>query len=503
MAWSVPIAGDLFGLNPQIAAGVRVPDVSAGFDAYFAGQEQAQKQALQSLFKGGLPRDAAGNIDYNQVAEQLARISGAGAIPTLTSLRQADIQQQALRGLEGGAGGIFGPVTPQQPRESLPPSIQRTAPTPIEPSGERLRSGQQGNLGEVIGVDYGPTQTSFADRFAGEPQAAAAPGYPRQFSEAPVTGPSTERFAQAAQAQGAPSATRPPPPPPPTQALVPPGSPGFFSEENAAGYEAAANRANYVATILGAAQMAPAAAGPKQQAEQFAGTAKLIREALAKREEKTLESQLKVGAAMPEAAAKASVTRLEKGQEKAEGLSQGAAVTQDLFDQLNSRSGIFSGAWANEKLKLARIAAAMGYPNPEEITNTQTFTSLMGKRVAAGVKAFGSGTSITNQDREYVNKMEGGDITLDETSIRRLLDINDKIGRETIKKHNADLDRVIKSQPTAQGQLEPFRVEMPPPIQGRKQEPKPGPSGSTWTSSKGNTYRLNPDGSLGPLIPRQ
>src|SRR5262245_51912669 len=105
---SVPIAGGLFDLNPQIAAGVPVPNVAGLFDSYFCGAEQAQKQALQNLFRGGLPRTPAGDIDYNQVAEQLARVSGAGALGTLTSLRQADIQQQALKGLESGAGGIFG-----------------------------------------------------------------------------------------------------------------------------------------------------------------------------------------------------------------------------------------------------------------------------------------------------------------------------------------------------------------------------------------------------------
>jgi hypothetical protein len=145
-------------------------------------------------------------------------------------------------------------------------------------------------------------------------------------------------------------------------------------------------------------------------------------------------------------------------------------------------------------LKLARIAEQIGYPiAPEQITSTQTFMALMGKRVAAGVKAFGSGTSITNQDREYVNKMEGGDISLDETSIRRILDINDKIGRETIKQHNSNLDRVIKASPNAAGQLEPFRVQMPPPIEGRMQQPKPGPAGvrpETFTGPSGRTYRV-------------
>jgi hypothetical protein len=280
----------------------------------------------------------------------------------------------------------------------------------------------------------------------------------------------------------------------PEQPLAQPGSPGFFTEANAAAYETAARRAGYAATQLGIANMAPAAAAMERTGAQYSDTAKLIREQLGKAQEKRMEYDLKQQGVLPEAAGKANVSRLEKGQEKAEVLAQGAAVTQDLVDQLNSKSGIFAGAWAEQRLKLARIAEQIGYPiAPEQITSTQTFMALMGKRVAAGVKAFGSGTSITNQDREYVNKMEGGDISLDETSIRRILDINDKIGRETIKQHNSNLDRVIKASPNAAGQLEPFRVQMPPPIEGRMQQPKPGPAGvrpETFTGPSGQTYRV-------------
>jgi hypothetical protein len=483
-----------------IARGITGADWGKGFEGYFAGQEQAQKQALQNLFRGGLPRDAAGNIDYNAVAEQLARISGAGAIPTLTSLREADIQQHALGNLEKLGPSIFGPVG-QQPRPQLPPSTQRSAPAPEPGGGEPLRPGQQGNLGEITGVEYGPVQTSVADRFTGEPQQDTR--YPPEFSQAPVTGPPVGRFTPSPattemmpreRVAQAPSQARPPPPPPPAQPLIPEGSPGFFSEQNAAAYEAAAARANYVATVLGVGKMAAGVAGPKQQSEQLAATAKQIRETIANRQQKAEEIRLREGATMrekgeehrlkteavmPEAAAKANITRLEKSQEKAEATASGVTSTQDLFDQLNSKSGIFTGAWANEKLKLAQIAQALGYPiAPEQITSTQTFMSLMGKQVAAGVKAFGSGTSITDADRQYVQKAVGGDIALDETSIRRILEINDKINRETIKKHNADVDRVIKSSPAAAGQLEPFRVAMPPPVTGRMQQPKPGPAGT-------------------------
>jgi hypothetical protein len=42
------------------------------------------------------------------------------------------------------------------------------------------------------------------------------------------------------------------------------------------------------------------------------------------------------------------------------------------------------------------------------------------------VKAFGSGSGISNADREYAEKMAGGQIKLDEASIKRILDIGER-----------------------------------------------------------------------------
>jgi hypothetical protein len=292
--FSVPIATGLFGnINPEIARGVPVPDINNLAQSYKTGADLIQQYQLQNLFSGGLPRDASGNIDYNQIAEQLSRASGASAIPTLTALRQADIQQQAIKGLGENAPGIFGPVgQQQQPRPQLPPSINRTSAPAASYSATEDQSGdgvprppgQNLTSGQITGIDYGPTQTSFADRFAGEPTAQPDSRYPPQFRQGGDTGPATGSF-QMAQAQ-APQA-RAAPPPAPAQPLAPPGSPEFFSEANAAAYEAAARRSAYVATQLGVANMAPAATAAEKLSGQYSDTAKQIREAIAKRQELT------------------------------------------------------------------------------------------------------------------------------------------------------------------------------------------------------------------------
>jgi hypothetical protein len=107
---------------------------------------------------------------------------------------------------------------------------------------------------------------------------------------------------------------------------------------------------------------------------------------------------------------------------------------------------------------------------------TEAYQSLVGRKVAATVKSFGSGTSITNQDREYASNMEGGNINLDESSMRRILTLSDQVARDQIKNHNRDVDKLQKVYPNAP--LGNFKVEEPPKLAGRTTQPKPGPEGA-------------------------
>lgn len=269
--------------DDTIARGITPPDVGNFGTALTGTQDYLQKQVLQNLFAGGLPRDPNDPklFDYPKIADMLARATGVAAIPTLAALRQGDIQQQALRGLEQGAGGVFSPVP--TPQTQLPPSLQRTGGLPQQTSsGEderRLRPDQPGNLGEVTGVSVDGQPTEPARSFA--PVASTDSRYPPEF------GPAPERFTQMAQAPQQQSRDMPPPP---TGALITnPGQPGYWSLENADNLDRAAARANRASTIMGASGLAPASPGFLQQGKQLSDQAKQIRDAISKREELTPE----------------------------------------------------------------------------------------------------------------------------------------------------------------------------------------------------------------------
>jgi hypothetical protein len=122
---------------------------------------------------------------------------------------------------------------------------------------------------------------------------------------------------------------------------------------------------------------------------------------------------------------------------------------------------VITGIWANDRLKLAKVGNYLGVPNSDQITNTEAFSAAVGKRVAAMVKAFGSGTAISDGDRRFAEKMAGGGIELNETSMRRILDIGEQADRAIIDRHNGFADKVVKSNEGLKSARDTFIVPQP------------------------------------------
>jgi hypothetical protein len=80
---------------------------------------------------------------------------------------------------------------------------------------------------------------------------------------------------------------------------------------------------------------------------------------------------------------------------------------------------------------VGKVASYMGMPTPE-ITNYETFIAEAGKRVAEQIKAFGSGTGLSDADREYAKLIAAADPTLKAASLKRLLEIQRTTSQETV-----------------------------------------------------------------------
>lgn len=110
-----------------------------------------------------------------------------------------------------------------------------------------------------------------------------------------------------------------------------------------------------------------------------------------------------------------------------------------LEEALNLLPNVITGAGANLRLQGARAAAALGDQDAaRRVAATETFQATTGKAVLAVARQLGSGSGITNADREFAQKIAGGEISLNQESIRRILQIErDAIARRARERGDA------------------------------------------------------------------
>ena len=120
--------------------------------------------------------------------------------------------------------------------------------------------------------------------------------------------------------------------------------------------------------------------------------------------------------------------------------------------------GIYTGSAANIKLSFDKWLQEAGINvGGRKATNTDTFASLMGLQVGKIIKAFGSGTGLSDADREYAEKIAGGRITLTGDAIRKLIDINNRLADFAIFEYNSQTERA-KQQVNEKDYLQPIEV---------------------------------------------
>lgn len=138
--------------------------------------------------------------------------------------------------------------------------------------------------------------------------------------------------------------------------------------------------------------------------------------------------------------------------------------------------GIIAGAGADWRLWATKVGSLLGVPS-DKITSTEAFSSQIGQRVVNIVKAFGSGSGISNADRDYAAQMAGGNIKLDESSIKRILDIGERANRGMIDRYNKDAEKFGKELPDeAKAYRSLLSVNVPDEYKKPDAPPAPRPS---------------------------
>jgi len=410
--WSVPIASGLFNLPEPIAKGVQPYDVSKLFDAYGAGQDFAQKQKLQNLFKDpGEYTNPDGSLDYAKIAKMLLQTGGAGAVGTLAALRQGDIQQQVL-GNNAGGGGYVSPIPPQPAPAPNPAPVSTNAPPGQARVAEPVSGGDTSAPGgNVVRADEVPgSATMSVDGGPQEPipqfrNAAAT-------VQAPVSGPPADRFTQVAQ-------LRAQQPQPIARGQAPliqdQNAPGYFTPENATALEGAAIGMNRRAEALGAAQLPAASAAAKQQAEQWQKQAEQIRNVLSEG---------------PKENAKGAVQEFRKEwtaiqQQGQNAISAGQKI--DVAKQLVNAPGFYSGPLSKEMQTYQQFKAIFG-ENPSSALPMEAFNKVAQDMLQEQIKSMGqSGVGRVLQAEVGIMRQAIAGLGITPASNRALLEIQSRV----------------------------------------------------------------------------
>ena len=107
------------------------------------------------------------------------------------------------------------------------------------------------------------------------------------------------------------------------------------------------------------------------------------------------------------------------------------------FNALNSGDPI-TGFGSNMRLGLAKMIGVMTGDERKDVQATEVWLATTGKLVAdlLASGAFGSGTGLSDNDVKFAKAMQGGDVTLDENSIRRILFMRRQLENKVIRNWN-------------------------------------------------------------------
>lgn len=125
------------------------------------------------------------------------------------------------------------------------------------------------------------------------------------------------------------------------------------------------------------------------------------------------------------------------------GLENRFNVINEQMNILND--GIISGFGANALTTIATLGQRFGILSEQQqqtLANTQTFDSNAGNLVAEVIKAFGAGTGLSDADREYATKIAGGLISLEELSLKKILDITQRRAIAEAELYNKQLAKL-------------------------------------------------------------
>lgn len=144
----------------------------------------------------------------------------------------------------------------------------------------------------------------------------------------------------------------------------------------------------------------------------------------------------------------------------------------EILDRQVARleGGMPTGLLATTELTLRRVGELLGMPYDPEVTKAQNYISEASKIVAEQIKDFGSGTGLSDADREYAKIGAGADIGQQAEALINLLNIRRTAMSRTVELYN-NVRAATAKEMGAQNMTVYLPITMPQPT--KKEKPLP------------------------------
>lgn len=156
---------------------------------------------------------------------------------------------------------------------------------------------------------------------------------------------------------------------------------------------------------------------------------------------------------------------------------------QRVKSALGPDSQAITGAGADFLLSGAKIAAQVGFNTGDAAADTEALARDLAASTLDQIKAsgLGAGSGFSNADRDFLEKVVGGKITLEGKTLKRLADLNEKSALGTIQRWNATASRLKPEQLRDLG-MSPIEMPAGTPAPAAKPKLQKKPDG-TWVYS--------------------
>lgn len=129
--------------------------------------------------------------------------------------------------------------------------------------------------------------------------------------------------------------------------------------------------------------------------------------------------------------------------ESADAAKKARTSLRSLDEASKAASNMFAGLGAEQRLQAAKLFAFTGFKGFDEaIQNTETFKTQIAPQVAFLLKQTVGSTQVSDADRRFATDAAAGNITFEQASIERVLDIMERLSKEVVSSHSSLLDSV-------------------------------------------------------------